>query len=635
MSDSNGIALTRLEQPVEIFANFCSVALPDALDAFLFRVDARDAPSGIERFAFATFRDIDLRRLRSLMLKSRIRLCKQEDNRFYLAFDEFQVSKRDKQFLLSVESAINRVQFCLSYLGFSSEPATSSPSAEDCSLIEQRILTTLTSGAQDLIQTIDQPNPWMDCSSSRPAVGGEWDLRSRFAKACSKLDVVVRLEFTYDCLASAKVMRIRFRAPDASEMPRRILDAKDAQWIELSWEKRCVMAKEYGYRIALLLAAAGFASGILIERCSLEMYDASMPDGTIRLQFERAEFLGRYLDLASSLSGQPLDGTAARGLADAMVKRIAALRGARGRKLAPGRDDRALPEALRELLLADAVSDLEVMESPDSRSRNRVNELKAMLATDRAAALDGLKALIESLEATCVANELLSDVPMRSQFCENYIGRILLPLDEDDRATRIQRVPDALYFARYELVNASMRDGDLEAALIEARRLLDIASTSMQAHFALINVLGALGRHQDLIEVAEHGLGLACDRDSAAYLFYRIAYSLWQVGSRDEALASYSMVLGDDHLRDQVNVESACLMRQMGVETPPSPEDAALTLAAAGLPLPPTDQVRRQLCDALVLFTEGGFHFLACRCATYLSDLLGDKELSAMSGSFT
>lgn len=55
-------------------------------------------------------------------------------------------------------------------------------------------------------------------------------------------------------------------------------------------------------------------------------------------------------------------------------------------------------------------------------------------------------------------------------------------------------------------------------------------------------------------------------------------------------------------------------MNEMGVNEPPTFEDAVETIRKAGLELPPVSAVTNQLADAAVQLVDNGFFFLARVC---------------------
>lgn len=55
--------------------------------------------------------------------------------------------------------------------------------------------------------------------------------------------------------------------------------------------------------------------------------------------------------------------------------------------------------------------------------------------------------------------------PVQTQFCDNQLVRMVLPVMEEDRSVRILRAPDALYFAQHEICSFYAEQEDFERAL--------------------------------------------------------------------------------------------------------------------------------------------------------------------------
>ena len=81
--------------------------------------------------------------------------------------------------------------------------------------------------------------------------------------------------------------------------------------------------------------------------------------------------------------------------------------------------------------------------------------------------------------------ELQSSGAVQTQFCENHLGRLLLPRVEDDPTTRILRAPDALFFAESDLATMYLKSGNYTRALDELHRLLDVSVTRPKRTFFL------------------------------------------------------------------------------------------------------------------------------------------------------
>lgn len=210
---------------------------------------------------------------------------------------------------------------------------------------------------------------------------------------------------------------------------------------------------------------------------------------------------------------------------------------------------------------------------------------------------------------------------------------MVLPVLEEDRSVRILRAPDALYFAQHEICSFYAEQEDFERALPEVRHLYDLARSSMQSHFALINVLARLERFDEIIEVARHGLRIASDRSAIGYLFYRLAFAYWNCDQLDLALACYRLVPRGEESGSSALEEMQGLMNEMGVSEPPTFEEAVETICKAGLELPPVSAVTNQLADAAVQLVDNGFFFLARGCIFQMWRTMGNDELGSLNRS--
>lgn len=677
MADASGTSHT---SPRDLFVGFGTAPLPDAIEAFRFRVNGEADPSGLERYALRLFNELDIDRLRDIAERAEITLARiTRMDAFYLNFDHAQVSANDQLILYQVEAVLNRLLRVIDRAG------GSDPSEEACSILDQRNFQRVTASVHDMLDEAGAANPWARPGSIRCEPGGEWDLRTRLASRCESFSPITRLEYGFDCNAAAGEVALWFIAPDASAMPRTICEEESASWRELSEDERADLAREHAARIALVLAAAAFSAGMRVARCSVTVRPPREPGSSITYAFERPAFFAVCVPLATRLVDQPLPeapawaalepavgepvatAVSAEGAVSDVAEGVASADGASDgvsgevsveapdavsdaapdaaapapafrsnaspadiRRRPIAEDSRPLPPALRDLLMADTVRELNIMEPKDSPSMARFNALRPVIATEPDRAARELADLAGELEGVCAAQELAAPVPTTSQFCENGLCRALLPLLADDRSTRIARAPDALFFAQYELSNLYMRQGRYDLALQEARRTLDIAGTSIQAHFALINILARLQQFNDLVEVCRHGLRVAYERRSAAYYFYRLAFAYWNLNERTLALACYALVPAGEQVSNVARMEMHTLMAEMGVAEEPSVQEAAATAREAGIPLAPSDEVSDQLANAAVQLVDGGFFTLARACVGYLWQVLGSDELGAV-----
>lgn len=631
------IKLVKLPEPVEVLLGFDSTPLPDAIETLLYRIDHTDNPSGIERYAAALMGEVNLSRLRTIAAKTEMSLARIDRSRlFYLNFDRSLLDQDEIDALLAVECRLNRLSGILERIGAGLGPVASSPSFEGCSLFDLWHISKTTNDVPRLLETLSNDNPWAKPGTVACQPGGEWDVRTRFARIVEALNVVTRLDYTYRANVAEGIMLVRFGRTVVDAMPQREYDAQDDAWREVDEPKRAAWATEHDARIALTLAAACFASGTRITRCYVQI---AVPDGeqgervVETYSFGRAAYLADCVSVAKDLESMDMDDMPCKHLLEAYEADAPDMIEPAEVHARPRDDHRPLPPALRDLLLADTADELEVMEEDNDPYVARVVELREQSKVDRAGAFEGFSRLVEELEAKCTVAELLATGPVQTQFCDNQLVRMVLPVMEEDRSVRILRAPDALYFAQHEICSFYAEQEDFERALPEVRRLYDLARSSMQSHFALINVLARLERYDEIIEVARHGLRIASDRPSIGYLFYRLAFAYWNCDQLELALACYRLVPRGEESGGSAQEEMQGLMNEMGVIKPPTFDEAVETIRKAGLELPPVPAVTNQLADAAVQLVDNGFFFLARGCIYQMWRTMGNDELGSLNRS--
>lgn len=461
-------------------------------------------------------------------------------------------------------------------------------------------------------------------------------MRTRFARIVEALNVVTRLDYTYRANVAEGIMLVRFGQSVVDAMPQREYDAQDDAWRELDEDTRAIWAAEHDARVALTLAAACFAAGTCITRCYVQIAATDSEQGervVATYFFGRAAYLADCVPVAKDLESMDMDDMPCKRVLEAYESTAPETIEPAEVHARPRDDHRTLPPALRNLLLADTADELEVMEEDDDPYVARVVELREQAKVDRTGAFEGFSRLVEELEAKCAVAELLATGPVQTQFCDNQLVRMVLPVLEEDRSVRILRAPDALYFAQHEICSFYAEQEDFERALPEVRHLYDLARSSMQSHFALINVLARLERFDEIIEVARHGLRIASDRSAIGYLFYRLAFAYWNCDQLDLALACYRLVPRGEESGGSALEEMQGLMNEMGVSEPPTFEEAVETIHKAGLELPPVSAVTNQLADAAVQLVDNGFFFLARGCIFQMWRTMGNDELGSLNRS--
>ena len=191
------IKLVKLPEPVEVFLGFDTAPLPDAIETLLYRVDHAENPSGIERYAAALMSEIDLPRLRTIAAKSEMSLARIDRSKlFYLNFDRSLLDQDEIDMLLAIECRLNRLSGILERIGAGLVPAASSPSLEGCALFDAWHIAKTTNDVPRLLDTASSDNPWGKPGTVACQPGGEWDVRTRFARIVEALNVVTRLDNT-------------------------------------------------------------------------------------------------------------------------------------------------------------------------------------------------------------------------------------------------------------------------------------------------------------------------------------------------------------------------------------------------------------------------------------------------------
>ncbi len=631
------IKLVKLPEPVELLLGFDSTPLPDAIETLLYRIDHTDNPSGIEHYAAALMGEVNLPRLRTIAAKTEMSLARIDRSKlFYLNFDRSLLDQDEIDTLLAIECRLNRLSGILERIGAGLAPVASSPSFEGCSLFDLWHISKTTNDVPRLLETLSSDNPWAKPGTVACQPGGEWDVRTRFARIVEALNVVTRLDYTYRVNVAEGIMLVQFGRSVVDAMPQREYDAQDDAWRELDEGAREIWAAEHDARVALTLAAACFAAGACITRCYVQI-DAPDNERDVHIvatySFARAEYLADCVPVAKDLESMDMDDMPCKRMLEAYEATTPDMIEPAEVHARPRDDHRPLPPALRDLLLADTADELEVMEEDGDPYVARVVELREQSKTDRAGAFEGFSRLAEELEAKCAVAELLATGPVQTQFCDNQLVRMVLPVMEEDRSVRILRAPDALYFAQHEICSFYAEQEDFERALPEVRRLYDLARSSMQSHFALINVLARLERFDEVIEVARHGLRIASDRPSIGYLFYRLAFAYWNCDQLELALACYRLVPRGEESGSSALEEMQGLMNEMGINEPPTFDDAVETIRKAGLELPPVPAVTNQLADAAVQLVDNGFFFLARGCIFQMWRTMGNDELGSLNRS--
>lgn len=298
---------------------------------------------------------------------------------FYLNFDRSLLDQDEIDMLLAIECRLNRLSGILERIGAGLVPAASSPSLEGCALFDAWHIAKTTNDVPRLLDTASSDNPWGKPGTVACRPGGEWDVRTRFARIVEALNVATRLDYTYRANVAEGIMLVRFGQSVVDAMPQREYDAQDDAWRELDEDTRAIWAAEHDARVALTLAAACFAAGTCITRCYVQIATPDSEQGervVATYFFGRAAYLADCMSVAKDLESMDMDDMPCKRVLEAYESTAPETIEPAEVHARPRDDHRTLPPTLRDLLLADTADELEVMEEDDDPYVARVVELR-------------------------------------------------------------------------------------------------------------------------------------------------------------------------------------------------------------------------------------------------------------------
>ena len=88
-----------------------------------------------------------------------------------------------------------------------------------------------------------------------------------------------------------------------------------------------------------------------------------------------------------------------------------------------------------------------------------------------------------------------------------------------------------------------------------------------------------------------------------------------------------------EHISAVAQEEARELMGRMGLTTPLDFKQAVTIVKAAGVPVPPTEELFNHVANVAVLLLDNGFFYLAARCVYIMWRMTGKDELGVLSKS--
>lgn len=193
-------------------------------------------------------------------------------------------------------------------------PTSMSPSEEDCSRIDRRIFDETTGQVAQLLEQLSEPNPWAMPGTIQCAPGGEWDVRTRFARLAEGINIITRLDYRFDVDASRGAMRVQFMQPPCAAMPHSFYDGLAGGWAKYDEGEIRALRAELLSRVVLTLAAACFAAGLNIERCLVQvdpLFEDERPEKRLPIciyEFTRSAYMAKWREVAKRLDAGSFEG---------------------------------------------------------------------------------------------------------------------------------------------------------------------------------------------------------------------------------------------------------------------------------------------------------------------------------------
>ena len=642
----------------DVLRKFVNASLPDAVESLLFRVSIASPGdpdvSGFERYSARVLRHAGADRLRGIAVKGPLKTLRlPKTNLFWIRYEKDCLEPEECETVLLVEAALNRlvaVEKSLSTLV--KNDAGIVPDEALCCVLDWAMLRSVADDSGTYVKSETQPNPYADLYGTKAVPGGKWDVLTAVIKECEDIPLPMRLIYTVDVFGEPGTVCIRFAMPSPEAFPHDLWLEQEHRWIDAA-SMLPGAAAAYTVRAALRLAALcfGASAGVMrvvvnayggsfrYENLSSEPYDQAL----LSLEFDRLRFLNITLpalaekklsEIQTECDCQSLLKIASPSACriqvgeDGGMQPITPLAFDSAPCRAPlPEDERPLPPVLRDLFHADKVRDLDVMSEKDPQAMARMRRIIAeaddspLLAI---AQLEDLACAAEKEDAAALAAASAGSIPL---YCQGPTARYFVSLVSDSPKDRYVRVSDIGYLSREALADLYLKIGDEDAALAQAQRCLELAPSSTGAYTGLASVYAARNQFDKAIEPLVIALHLEGTRGNASYIYYRLAFALWQTGRLEEGLACYLRVHpGNQQVYRKAQSELAELLEEMEM-TSTEGFDADAVLRAGGIPLAPTNEIRDLLAKESILLCDASVPIPAAHVVKVLGHILNSDVL--------
>ncbi|WP_165171471.1 hypothetical protein [Adlercreutzia sp. ZJ242] len=646
--------------PQEVLAAFKEAPLPDAIDGLLFRVSmaapGEDDVTSFERYAARLLAEAGAANLRPIAVEHPIELRHLSlTGLYWISFDASSMTPEQRACVLRVESALNRL--ILVRQTVQAEARTIFHPESAYAQWDWQNIRSITRYAETRLAEAEKENELLTISGATGARGGNWDVSTRFARACESLMLPYRLEYRFDVDTTSGTVVADVTLPCPDQMPR-------SRWVESAgaWQdcasQQPAAAAAYALRLATVIAAAAFGSSVGVTRVLINGHEGGLDsDAVLSLEFDRMAFVMGVMPAvkegAMAAPGTECDPATLFGLIkpakfaispDASghnlpVEPLAA--SLPERRIPLAEDTRALPPELAETLHADRVCDLDVLSEQDLAMRERFEAAMADRDDSPLLATAQLEDIVQKGDELTAANlaalreenpEAAAAGKVAPLYCEGLFARYLVGLGAEP-GMRYARASDMAHAARTALSHLYTDMGDTDGGIAQAKACVEMAPSGPSAYQDLITAYVEADRYDLVIDVAKQALRYAVIDDSVFYLYYRLAYAFWQTGRREEAAACYSRVPRASSMGEPAARELSDLLREMGDRDPMDSSEAGAVLRTAGVPLAPTDEAVELMAEALVGLCDAGLPLAAAPMARVIGHIKRNDIISSVAAS--
>lgn len=637
----------------------------DAVDTLVADVLHGERTSGFERYAARIMRDSDPASLREISASHSLAWRRLGSTGLFwtsVALDD--LSEGELRVVLGFESVLNRLSLIARRARSNGGDDLSSCSEGYCADEDWRVLRSIDRPGSWLLFSYKEENPYRTVFGVSSERGGEWDVRTRLARALEETPMPYRLAYRYDVDVSLGEARIACWTPPADLMPRWMVDPGAPGELACCDDRAGAAATSYALRLAVLIAEMAFGTSPSITRARICLSsDVACRHPVLVADWDRTAFIGRVHERVrgdafadrrlvwdvSGLKGLLGDLDATFSMDDDLALRELGADSApvgpdAARRLPLAEDDRPIGDALAKVLHADRVSELDVFHLGDDPFEGAVRRAVELCGTDQRAAAQKLADL---LQVMAIMDGLVLDdanddgvpelAPMgddgsgvRRAYCSSDVARLALSLLADDDRTRFTYVRDSAYDACRLLAQLCIANDDPEHGLAYAEDAIEMGPTSPAAYDSAVRALMAQERYGEAMGFLNRALGLILDIEHLARLYYRAGYVQWRLGNLSAAYACYERALASAMFHDAAREEMDELAGGMEGGAP-APQEAEAAMRRAGVVVAPTDELCALAARAVLGACDEGLLNVASRYAPAIREMAsGDAVVSAL-----